>query len=173
MSIPTCPAWWPPSDYEELTETQVRELLASLRTVTPFVMADGERRIRDVVGPSAEIRLHHEMVKSLATKRLGRFEVMKVIILSAGSPQEDQHVRFAIGIHRDGSIMVTPDLNPATHLVWKRWASSNDVAGSGSLTRDRGHAQERRNRQPRRLIPSGRERSDISHGVSLGYDARP
>lgn len=132
MSIATCPAWWPPSDYEELTETQVRELFASLRTVTPFVMADGERRIRDLVGPGAEIRIDHETVKSLATKRLGRFEVMKVITLSAGSPQEDQYVRFAIGIHRDGSIMVTPDLNPATHLVWKRWASSPASPGPGT-----------------------------------------
>lgn len=125
MSIPTCPGWWPPSGYEQLTETQVRELFASLRTITPFVMADGERRIRDVVGPSAEIRIHHETVKSLTTKRLGMFEVMKVTTLSAGSPQEDHDVRFAIGIHRDGSIMVTPDLNPATHLVWDRWASSS------------------------------------------------
>lgn len=50
------------------------------------------------------------------------FEGVQVIDLSAGSPQEDYNLRFAIGIHQDGSIMVTSTLNPATHLVWERWS---------------------------------------------------
>ena len=46
MTTPTRPAWWPPSGYEELTEAQVRELFAYLRTVIRPVMDDARRRIQ-------------------------------------------------------------------------------------------------------------------------------
>jgi hypothetical protein len=114
--------WWPPATYEELTECRVRQLLASLRTVTPAVMAEGERRIRSVVGLDMEIRIYHETVKGLTGKRLGQVSVLQVIGLSAGSPREDHSVRFLLGVHQDGSIMVTPSLNPQhtwSGSVWR------------------------------------------------------
>jgi len=50
VTTPTLPTWWPPSAYEEITEAQVRELFAYLRTVVPSVMDDARRRIPDRVG---------------------------------------------------------------------------------------------------------------------------
>lgn len=117
MPIPALP-WWPPSGYEDFPESQVRDPFAYLRTVTRPVMVDGERRIRETVGHDPPIRIHHWTVKSLTEKRLGSFDVLKVIHMEAGMPRE-RNVWCAIGLHRDGSLMVTP--NPATHLVWVRW----------------------------------------------------
>lgn len=120
MTIPELP-WWPPTSSDDLTEDHVRHLFRYLKPRTPSIMAEGERRIRKIVGPGEPIRIHHPTVKDLTDKRLGTFEVLKVIDLSAGSPQDDHCLRFAIGLHRDGALMVTADLNPATHLVWERW----------------------------------------------------
>lgn len=124
MPIAALP-WWPPSGYDGLAEDRVRQLFSYLRTVTRPVMADGERRIREIIGPNPSISIHHETVKSLTSKRLGTFDVLKVIQLSAGAPFHEYHVRFLIGLHRDAALMITPNLNPATHLVWERWAPPN------------------------------------------------
>ncbi len=123
MPIAALP-WWPPSAYDRLAEAQVRQLLAYLRTVTPLVMAEGERRIREVIGPDSPVSIHHPTVKDLTDKRLGTFDVLKIIHMGAGTPLE-RNTRFAIGLDRDGMLMVTPSLNPATHLVWERWAPPN------------------------------------------------
>lgn len=40
-------SWWPPAGYEPMTEKQVRDLFAYLRTVIRPVMTDAERRNRD------------------------------------------------------------------------------------------------------------------------------
>jgi len=45
MPIAALP-WWPPSGDHRLSEHQVRQLFAYLRSVTPTVMAEWERRIR-------------------------------------------------------------------------------------------------------------------------------
>ncbi len=47
--------------------------------------------------------------------------------MEAGTPLE-RNARFAISLHRDGALVVTPNLNPATHLVRERW----NPAKSGS-----------------------------------------
>jgi hypothetical protein len=127
--------WWPPSSYDALCEHQVRELFASLRAVTPPVMAEGERRMRAVIGPDAPIRIHHVTVKGLTGSRLGQGEVLKLIALSAGSPREDHDVRFVIELHRDGTLMVTPSLNPATHLEWERWTMRGNPPARSAMAR--------------------------------------
>lgn len=113
-------AWWPPDPHVELDEHQVRELFAYLRPLTPPIMAEGKRRIRELVGPDEPIRVDHQTVKQLAGTRLGYVSVLKVISLSAGRPLE-AYARFAIGVQldHDGAIMVTSDLNPGRHL--ERW----------------------------------------------------
>lgn len=108
--------WWPPSADDRLAEDQVRRLFRYLRTMTPPVMAEGERRIREVIGADAPNCIHNTTVKDLTDRRLGTFEVMQNISLSVGTPLDDHCVRFAIGVHHDGAIMVTSDLNAATHL---------------------------------------------------------
>ena len=112
--------WWPPDPYAELSEQRVRELFARLRTITPPIMREGERRIRAIVGPDAPIDIHYLTVRRLAGRRPGQIDVLQVISLSAGRPLE-AYARFAIGVRQDGTIMVTPNLNPATHLVWAPW----------------------------------------------------
>lgn len=115
--------WWPPSGNDRLSKHQVRQLFAYLRTVTPPVMAEGKRRIREITGPDEPIRIRHLTVKDLTDKRLGTFllDVLKVIHMGASTPLE-RNARFAIGLHRDGALVVTPNLNPATHLFWDRWS---------------------------------------------------
>lgn len=98
--------------------------------VTPPVMAEGERRIPDVVGSRPPICIHHPTVKHLAGKRLDQIEVVRIISLSAGAPLEDHCVRFMIGLDRDGALMVTPNLDSATHLVWERWTGPEPLAWS-------------------------------------------
>lgn len=121
MPIAALP-YWPPSAADRLAEDQVRRLFRYPRTVIPPVMAEGKRRIREIIGPEEPICIHHPTVKTLTDTRLGTFEVMQIISLSAGSPMEEYYVRFLIGLHQDGALMVTPTLNPSTHLEWERWA---------------------------------------------------
>ena len=83
-------------------------------------MREGERQIRAVVGPDEAVRIEHQTVRSLAGRRPGQFDVLQLISLSAGHPLET-YARFAIGLRQDGTIMVTPNLNPATHLLWAPW----------------------------------------------------
>lgn len=129
MTIPELP-WWPPTSSDNLTEDHVRHLFRYLKPRTPSIMAEGERRIREVVGPDAPITVHHPTIRSLAGRRLGQLDVLSVISLRAGRPLERQ-ARFLIGVSldREGAIMVTPNLNPATHLVWERWAMSPSSGG--------------------------------------------
>lgn len=114
--------WWPPNPHVEFGEHQVRELFACLRPLTPPIMAEGKRRIREIVGPDEPIRVDHQTVKHLAGTRLGQLDVLKIITLSAGRPLE-AYARFAIGVqlHHDAAIMITPDLNLGRHLEWERW----------------------------------------------------
>ncbi len=69
MTTPTLPVWWPPSGSHKITETQVRELFAYLRTVMPPVMADARRRIQDCVGDDP-IQVWPTTVKDLAGRKL-------------------------------------------------------------------------------------------------------
>lgn len=110
--------WWPPSGYDGLAEDQVRQLFAYLRTATRPVISEGERRIREITGPDLPIRTLYPTVKNLTDRRLGTFDVLKITHMEAGTPL-DRKARFAIGFHRDGALMVTPNLIPATHLVWE------------------------------------------------------
>ena len=54
----------------EITEAEVRELFAFLRTVTRPVMADARRRIQERVG-NDPIRVDYVTVRQLVGKRLG------------------------------------------------------------------------------------------------------
>lgn len=80
------------------------------------------RRHRAMRNPPPPISMHHPSVKGLTGKLLGTFDVPRVIQLSAGVPLQAYNVRILIGLDRNGVLMVTPNLNPPTHLVWERWA---------------------------------------------------
>lgn len=72
------------------------------------------------MGSDAPIHFDYLPVKRLAGRRPGQVGVLQIISLAAGHPL-GACARFAIGLHQDGTIMVTPNLNPATHLVWAPW----------------------------------------------------
>lgn len=63
------------------------------------------------------IRILSTTVKSLAGRRLGTFDVLMIMHLLSGVPLDDPCFRLAIGAHRDGSMVVTPNHNPVTHLM--------------------------------------------------------
>ncbi len=119
MSVLALPAWWPPSGYDEITEDQVRELFAYLRTVVPPVMADARRRIRDRVGDDP-IQVWPTTVKDLAGRRLGYVDAVKIVHLAART--HDETVSVAIGLRPDGRIAIlegTPERRQQEWVVWK------------------------------------------------------
>lgn len=56
----------------------------------------------------------------VAGRRFGQFDVLHFIGLWTGT-QLDGYSQLLIGLYREGRLMVTPDLNPAAHLVWEPW----------------------------------------------------
>lgn len=92
MTLPTLPSWWPPSGYEELTEAQVRELFAYLKTVVPPVTHVGDDLIQ--VWPTT--------TKQLAGRRLGYFGAIEIVHLAART--HDETVSIAIGLRADGAL---------------------------------------------------------------------
>jgi hypothetical protein len=118
LNMTTLPAWWPPSGYDEITEDQVRELFAYLRTVTRSVMADARRRIQGRVG-NDPIRVDYVTVKRLAGKRLGTFDVVTLIWLSARHGPDS--VSVTIGLRRDGRLVTTMGTPERRQQEWVLW----------------------------------------------------
>ena len=87
MTAPTLPSWWPPSGYAELTEAQVRELFAYLKTVMPPAMEDARRRIQERVGDDS-IQVWPTTIKQLTGRRFGYFDAIKIVHLSARDRDE-------------------------------------------------------------------------------------
>jgi hypothetical protein len=119
VTMPTLPAWWPPSGYEEITEAQVGELFRYLKTVMPPVMADARCRIQDRVGDDP-IRVWPTTVKNLAGRRLGYFDALNVVHLSARD--RDETVSVAIGLRPDGKLAIlggTPERRQQEWVVWE------------------------------------------------------
>ncbi len=122
--------WWPPG-YEPMTDQQVRDLFAYLRTVIRPVMTDAERRIRERVGDEP-IRRHHATVKSLANRRLGMFVALQVVHLSARNGEDT--VSVAIGIRRDGRLATlegTPERRQQEWIMWEPGAQGSEKGGAG------------------------------------------
>ena len=94
MAIHQLP-WWPPNGSHEITESEVRALFAYLRTVTPPVMSDARQGIRKRVGTDP-ILVDSVRVKQLVGKRLGTFDVVTLIWLSARTGADA--VSVAIGL---------------------------------------------------------------------------
>ncbi len=118
MAIPAVP-WWPPVGSHEITEAEVRQLFASLRTVTPPVMADARRRIREHVGDDP-IEVDYVTVKRLAGKRLGTIDVVTLIWVSARDGADT--VSVTIGLRKDGRLattMGTPERRQQGWVVWE------------------------------------------------------
>ncbi len=113
----TLPGWWPPG-YDALTEDQVRELFAHLRTVVPPVMEDAERRIRAQVGDEP-IRTYHPTVKVLTDRRLGYFTALTVVHLSARHGEDT--VSVAIGIRPDGRLATLEGTPERRQQEWQVW----------------------------------------------------
>ena len=81
VSIPELPSWWPPTGSHDVTEVEVRDLFAYLRTVTRPVMADAQRRILERVERDAPIHIERRNAKNLVGRRLGMFDVLPLIWL--------------------------------------------------------------------------------------------
>ena len=104
----------------EITEAEVRELFAFLRTITRPVMADARRRIRERVG-NDPIRVDYVTVERLAGKRLGTVDVVTLIWLSARTGADT--VSITIGLRQDGRLattMGTPERRQQEWQVWER-----------------------------------------------------
>jgi hypothetical protein len=102
-----------------MTEAQVRELFAYLRTVVPPVMADARRRIEARVGDDP-VQVWHKTVKDLAGRRLGYFDALKIVHLAART--RDETVSVAIGIRPDGRLATlegTPERRQQEWVVWE------------------------------------------------------
>jgi hypothetical protein len=118
MPIPAVP-WWPPLGSHEITEPEVRQLFAYLRTITLPVMADARRRIREHVGDDP-IEVDYVMVGQLVGKRLGTIDVVTLIWLSARSGPD--RVSVTIGLRKDGRLattMGTPERRQQGWVVWQ------------------------------------------------------
>jgi hypothetical protein len=118
MPIPEVP-WWPPVGSHEITEAEVRQLFAYLRTVTPPVMKDARRRIREHVG-NESIEVDYVMVKQLAGKRLGTVDVVTLVWLEARTGPDT--VSVTIGLRKDGRLvttMGTPERRQQPWVVWE------------------------------------------------------
>ena len=113
MSIPAVP-WWPPVGSHELIEAEVRQLFAYLRTITPSVMEDARRRIREHVGDDP-IEVDYVMVGQLAGKRLGTIAVVTLIWLAARTGADT--VSVTIGLRQDGRLATTMDTPESRHIV--------------------------------------------------------
>ena len=119
MSTLPPPAWWPPSGSDEITEDQVRELFAYLRTVVPPVMADARRRIQARVGDD-RILVWRRTVESLAGKRLGSFDVLHIVLLTART--RDETVSVAIGLRPDGRLAILEGTPERRQQEWQVWS---------------------------------------------------
>jgi len=120
MTIPELP-WWPPDGSHEITEPEVRAMFAYLRTVTPRVIADARRRIREHVGGDL-ILVDSVTVKPLVGRRLGTFDVVKLIWLSARSGADA--VSVSIGLGHDGRLMTTMGTPKRRQQEWVVWEAS-------------------------------------------------
>ena len=118
MTVPTLPAWWPPTGYDPLTEDQVRELFRYLKTVMPPVMEDARRRIQAQVGDDP-IRVHPMTVKDLAGRRLGYFRAVPLVHLAARD--RDETVSVAIGIRPDGKLAILEGTPERRQQEWQVW----------------------------------------------------
>ncbi len=116
VTVPELP-WWPPG-YEPMTEQQVRDLFAYLRTVIHPVMTDAERRIRERVGDEP-IRRHYATVKVLTDRRLGYFTALTVVHLSARHGEDT--VSVAIGLRPDGRLATLEGTPERRQQEWVTW----------------------------------------------------
>jgi hypothetical protein len=119
MSIPAVP-WWPPIGSREITEIEVRQLFAYLRTITSPVMEDARRRIREHVGDDP-IHVDYVIAGQLAGKRLGTIDVVTLIWVSARTGPDT--VSVTIGLRKDGRLatkMGTPERRQQAWVVWNR-----------------------------------------------------
>ena len=114
------PSWWPPTGYDPLTEDQVRELFAHLKTVVPPVMEDARRRIQSRIGDDP-IEMHPETVRSLSRRRLGRVEVVPLVHLWARTGPDA--VSVAIGIRADGQLAILEGTPERRQQEWRVWES--------------------------------------------------
>ncbi len=112
------PSWWPPLGSHEITEAEVRELFAFLRTVTQPVMADARRRIRERVG-NDPIRVDYVTVERLAGKRLGTIDVVTLIWLSTRTGADT--VSVTIGLRQDGRLVTTMGTPERRQQEWTTW----------------------------------------------------
>jgi hypothetical protein len=118
MPIPAVP-WWPPVGSHEITEVEVRQLFAYLRTVTLPVMENARRRIREHVGGDP-IYVDYVMVGQLAEKRLGTIDVVTLVWLEARTGPDT--VSVTIGLRQDGRLattMGTPERRQQPWVVWE------------------------------------------------------
>ena len=118
MLIPAVP-WWPPVGSHEITEAEVRQLFAFLRTVTPPVMKDARRRIQERVG-TEPIYVDYVMAGQLVGKRLGTIDVVTLVWLSARDGADT--VSVTIGLRKDGRLtttMGTPERRQQPRVVWE------------------------------------------------------
>jgi hypothetical protein len=122
VTTPSLPSWWPPVGSHEITEAEVRELFAFLRTVSRPVMADTRRRIRERVG-NDPIRVDYVTVERLAGKRLGTIDVVTLIWLSARRGADT--VSVTIGLRKDGRIVTTMGTPERRQQEWEVWMGSH------------------------------------------------
>ena len=108
--------WWPPVGSHEITEPEVRALFAYVRTITPAVMEDARRRISQWVGPDP-IRVDYVTVKRLVGHRLGTFDVVTLIWLSARTGPDA--VSVAISIRNDGQLVTTMGTPERRQQEWE------------------------------------------------------
>ncbi len=118
VTMPELPSWWPPVGSHEITEVEVRELFAFLRTVSRPVMADTRRRIRERVG-NDPIRVDHVTVERLAGKRLGTIDVVTLIWLSTRTGADT--VSVTIGLRQDGRLVTTMGTPERRQQEWTTW----------------------------------------------------
>ena len=79
MSIPVVP-WWPPVGFTTMTESEIQQFSAHLRTVIPPVMRDFGRRSWELVA-NDPIREDCVTIGQLVGKRPGNAELMHQLIV--------------------------------------------------------------------------------------------
>lgn len=119
VTIPDLPSWWPPAGSHEVTEEEVRELFAYLRTVTPLIMTDARQRIREHVGDDP-IRVDTTTARQLQGRRLGMVDVVSLIWLSARHGPDS--VSVTIGLRKDGRIVTTMGTPERRQQEWTIWS---------------------------------------------------
>ena len=120
MPIPAV-SWWPPVGSREITEVEVRQLFAYLRTVTPPVMKDARCRIREHVGDEP-IEIDYVTVGQLVGKRLGTIDVVTLVWLSARDGADT--VSVTIGLRKDGQIATTMGTPERRQQGWVFWETT-------------------------------------------------